>query len=178
MRWLTRDWHGFGGRDMSDAACEAATAAYEEHNDVILPLLPEQLRVFAGEPGPDGYLSLHDGRPEWWAYVPGQSLTLQIFCPLDEPSGYRRVTLQYRGSVELRDADEGELAAWLDDPKTEFLFQEIDIDDGGRFEHRHLLWPIGEFGVRFSDATSISAPATAAAYEKMLATKGVEDADT
>lgn len=162
---------------MSDADYKAASVAYVEHNDAILPSLPEQLRVFAGEPGPDGYVSLHDGRAEWWAYVPGQSLTLQIFC-FDEPSGYRRVTLQYRGSIALRDADEAQLAALLDDPKTEFLFQEIDIDENAGFEHRHLLWPAGEFGVRFSHATLISAPATAADYRRMLATKGIEEADT
>jgi len=177
MRWLTRDWHGSGERDTSDAAYKAATVAYLEHNKAILPSLPEQLRVFAGEPGPDGYLSLHDGRAEWWAYLPGQSLTLQIFC-YDDPSAYRRVVLQYRGSIELRDADEVQLATWLDDTKTEFLYQEIDIDESAGFEHRHLLWPAGEFGVRFSDATLISAPATDTAYRRMLATKGLEDAET
>jgi hypothetical protein len=167
MRWLSRDW--LTGQ-LDDAEYEAADEACRAHNAAIRPLLPEHLRVFAGERDADGYLSLHDCLVEWWTYVPERSLTLQLFC-FEEPRRYRRVTLQYRESVELVGADAAQLAGWLDDPKTEFLHDEMDIIENARFEHRHILSPQGEFGVRFSHAALISTPATQADCDSLFAAK-------
>ena len=103
---------------------------------------------------------------------PDRSLTLQIFCG-DNQIGYRRLTLQYEGHIELAGADLHQLAAWLDEPETEMLYDEIDVIAQDRFEHRHLLWPNGEFGVRFDRAATISTPVGEEVYEQVLAAKGL-----
>jgi hypothetical protein len=67
---------------------------------------------------------------------------------------------------ELFGATEQQIARWLGDGRTELLFQEVDVAPDGRFEHRHLLRPEGEFGVRFADIAVDSMPATAADYDR------------
>ncbi len=152
MRWLTRSWHGSGEHDLTDAEHQQAIDAYRAHNEVIVRDLPPALRVFAGERGSSGYVSLHDGRVEKWDLSPARDEFLLHLRCYDEHGGPLSLGLEYRGGIELLGASPDELRDWLDDPETEFLYDEIDVRDGGRFKHRYLLWPQGEFGVRFSDA--------------------------
>lgn len=158
---------------MADPQYQQATQAYLAHNREVLPALPESLRAFAGEEDAYGFVSLHDGRIEWWALaLPDRSLTLAVFCG-DKQIGYRRLTLQYEGRIELVGTNFAQLAAWLDHPETEMLYDEVDVIAQDRFEHRHLLWPAGEFGVRFDRANTISAPVGEEVYGQVLATKGL-----
>ena len=159
MKWMTRAWHN---GELSWDEEEALDAGYRSHLEAVLPRLPASVRVFAGEPDEAGYVSLHDGVVEWWARDGAKTLTLQIFCGDDLELGYRRLVVQYRGRVEIFGASERELADWLADAETQLLYDEIDVAGDGRFEHRFLLWPRGEFGVRFEDALVVSA---AAAWE-------------
>jgi hypothetical protein len=172
MKWLTRDWQGFG-RELTEAEVEALEAGYRAHIEAVRPRLPAALRLFAGEQDDLGWVSLHDGVVEWWVLDRPRSLTLQLFCG-DGRIGYRRIVLQYRGRVELIGADERDLARWLDDPHTEFLYNEIDILDDRRFEHRHLLWPQGEFGVRFEDVVVVSAPVPGSTFTLVWRRKRLE----
>jgi hypothetical protein len=137
MKWHTRQWHGTEG-GLTEAEWEALDAGYTAHTEAVLPHLPEALRLLSGQPDELGYVSLRDGVVEWWVLDRPRSLTLQLFCG-DLQLGYRRLVLQYRGRIELVGADEQDLRRWLDDTRTEFLYDEVDIVEDGRFEHRHLL---------------------------------------
>jgi len=165
MRWLTRSWIS----NMGTAEHKGAAEAARTHSKAIFPLLPPALKLFAGRPAEaadddregDGYLWLHDGRVEWWAFAPpDRSLTFQVNCFVwfRKSTAYRRVTLQYSQAVELVGADVAQLERWLENPETTFHYDEVDVVGEGRFEHRHLLRPAGEFGVRFSDIALIVAP--------------------
>ena len=97
-----------------------------------------------------------------------RTFTLQVFSG-DLQIGYRRTVIQYR-DAELFGADEATLASWLEDPETEMLQDEIDRREGS-YEHRHLLWPRGEFGVRFGDAVIVTAAATLEQRNALLASR-------
>lgn len=159
MKWYTRAWVN---SELDDEADGRLQAEYLTHIRALMPRLPDALKIFAGEPDQLGYLSLHDGVVEWWTLDGDRSFTVQIVCG-DNQLGYRRIVIQYRGAIELIGTDVAELSSWLDNCKTELYYDEIDICDDGRFEHRHMLlpggeFPTGEFGVRFSEASVISAP--------------------
>jgi hypothetical protein len=62
-------------------------------------------------------------------------------------------------------AGEQELEAWLGDSQTQLIVQEVDALLDGRFEHRHLLWPRGEFAIRFTSIEVATGPASAEEYE-------------
>jgi hypothetical protein len=156
MKWFTRQWHSGG---LSDDEVQARRAGYWSHVDVVRSRLPDALQLFAGQPDEIGRASLHDGRVEWWALDGARSFTLQVICGWVQ-IGYRRLVIQYRGHVELFGASESDIAGWLDDAETELLYDEVDIAADNRFEHRLLLWPRGEFGVRFEDAVVVSAPSS------------------
>lgn len=164
MKWLTRDWHGSGSKDLTEQEVNDATEAYKKHSAAMREHLPAKLAVLAGEPDAHGHLSLHDARVEQWSLTP-VGLVLRVLTP-NHPAGwdrtnpwnYRRCTLTYRGNVELVGATSREAVAWMTDPETQLLYDEIEILPSGQFEHRHLLWPRGEFAVRFDDAEVCSEP--------------------
>jgi hypothetical protein len=139
--------------------------------------LPEALLLFTGQPDEMGYVSLHDGRVEWWVLDATRSLTLQVICG-DPQIGYRRLVIQYRGHVDVFGASESDVAGWLDDAETELLHTEVDIADDNRFEHRFLLWPQGEFGVRFEDVVVVSASASSSTYWLVRRRKKLESSAT
>ncbi|MEJ7893824.1 MAG: hypothetical protein WKF94_14415 [Solirubrobacteraceae bacterium] len=170
MKWMTRGWQC---GDVSDAEGAALEAEYQSHVERLLPRLPDALRVFVGQPDESGYVSLHDGRLEWWASDAPRSFTLQVFCGYDR-LGYRRLVMQYRGRAEVFGASGRDVAGWLNDPQTELLYDEVDIAEDGRFEHRFLLWPAGEFGLRCDDVVVVSAPAPASTYEVLMRRKQLE----
>jgi hypothetical protein len=155
MRWFTRDWHS-GDQQKTD---EAPEEAYARHVSEIAPMLPAPLRMLAA----GTQLNLHDGRITHWSWEPGESLKIQIECG-DLQAGHQRATLEYAGSVEVSGADADTVATWLGGSDTELLYDEIDLLAPGRYEHRHLLWPQGEFAVRFDEAAVLQEPSTPAAY--------------
>lgn len=164
MRWLTRDWHGFGDRPLSKAEVSELEAAYDRHRIAVLPLLPYEFRVLAGEAVDGRYHSLDGGRVESWSLELPQRLMLTVVAP-DGLGGYERLVVDYLAEVELAGATAEEVSAWLEDPQTELVCQEVDALLDGRFEHRHLLWPRGEFAVRFTSIEVATGPATADEYE-------------
>jgi hypothetical protein len=164
MRWLTRDWHGSGENPLSDAEVAEHTAAYERHCEAVLPRLPDDLKTLAGQPIDGHYRNLHDGRVEAWEARLPNRFVLQIVCG-DLCHGYERLRVEYRGA-ELLGVSEYDLAAWLSNERTELLYQEVDALPDGPFEHRHLLWPKGEFGIRFKDIAVTATAVTSDDYDR------------
>jgi hypothetical protein len=163
MRWLTRDLNGAGADELSDAVAAGQRAAYDRHRLAILPRLPDDLRTLAADPVHAPARSLHDGRLETWQADLPDRLVLSVICG-DLQRGYERLRIEYR-HAELVGTDEHRLAGWLADPQTEWLEHEVDALSDGRFEHRHLLWPSGEFAVRFAEISVTAAPATPKEYQ-------------
>lgn len=163
MRWLTRDWHGFGDTPLSKAQVSERETAYERHREAVMPLLPEDFQALAGAPIDGTYHSLDDGRVESWTLEPPERMVLTVVAPADD-GGYERLRVDYHG-VELVGASDQELAVWLGDPQTQLIVQEVDALLDGRFEHRHLLWPRGEFAIRFTSIEVATGPASLEEYE-------------
>jgi hypothetical protein len=83
-------------------------------------------------------------------------------CSQATSSGYEWTTLRYE-SAELIGAGPADLALWFDeDQLTEVGEEEVDLLPGGRFAHRLLLWPEGEFGVAFRRLEIDHQPASSA----------------
>jgi hypothetical protein len=164
MRWLTRDWHGSGGNPLDDAQVAERTAAYARHRETVIRRRPDDLKALAGEPGRGRHWDLHDGRVEAWEARTPERFVLYVVSG-DVRCGYQRLQIEYR-NPELFGATEQELAAWFGDARTELLYQEVDALPDGRFEHRHLLWPEGEFGIRFGDISVTATAATASDYTR------------
>jgi hypothetical protein len=167
MRWLTRDWAGGGGGALDRAQSEQVITAFNAHREEVLPMLPEPLRMMMGarDAAGDTY-DLHDARIESRAAYLPEKLQLQLLC-VDDRGGFRAIDVVYAGRVALTGTNEGELAAWLGNPQTELLYQEADVLGDGRLEHRHLLWPEGEFGVRFTTISVRVTPASSARYHDL-----------
>jgi len=164
MRSLTRDWHGSGENPLTDAEVDEHTAAYQQHREAVLPQLPDDLKTLAGQPIDGHHRNLHDGRVEAWEAELPDRIVLQIVCG-DVRHRYERLQIEYRGA-ELIGASEHNLAAWLGNERTELLYQEVDAIPDGRFEHRHLLWPQGEFGIRFTDISVTATTVTPDDYDR------------
>jgi hypothetical protein len=157
MRWLTTEWVGASGEMLTAEEVDERAAAYQRHLDSLMPQLPDELRALAAA-------GLHDGRLERWEAAMPARLVLLVVCG-DRQRGYERLAIEYR-DAELVAATDHDLSKWFADPDTELLYQELDVLPDGRFEHRHLLWPAGEFAVRFDDARVSSSAATAKDYDQ------------
>jgi hypothetical protein len=79
----------------------------------------------------------------------------------DLQRGYWWTSLDYE-SADLVGAEPEEVWEWLSDGATEIGHEEIEICQDGRFEHRLLLWPQGEFRVRFERVAVDERPASPA----------------
>jgi len=166
MRWLTREWTGGGDDALDGAQAAEVTAAYKEHHAQVLPLLPPPFGMLLGEPDASGcWHTLHDARVESWVADLPRRLELRLICwgpgADDKPEALEII---YSEGVELIGPDEQELAVWLGNPETQFLYDEAEVLPAGCFEHRHLLWPDGEFGVRFGAMAVAASPASAEHY--------------
>jgi hypothetical protein len=135
MRWFTR---GYAQEELEDADWEQRRSDYERHlersgrsSGTARELLPE--------------ISLQDAQLLEFATGPNQELTLKLVCG-DLQRGYERLTLRYR-QAELVGANAEAIRQWLADG--ERVADEIDRTGVG-YEHRILVWPAGEFGVRFT----------------------------
>jgi hypothetical protein len=162
MHWLTRDWHGFGDRPLSKAEAMEREATYDRHRQAVLPLLPDDFKALAGDLIDGRYHSLEDGRVESWELELPQRFVITVVAP-DGEGGYERLEVAYH-DVELVGAAPLELAGWLEDPQTQLIVQEVDALLDGRFEHRHLLWPRGEFAIRFTAVHVATGPASPDEY--------------
>lgn len=142
MKWFTPKWHGYGPgvEPIGPARQRKVVDAYAKHLATIKPTLPKALSRLS-------QVNIHDAKLESWELNEGEELrlTLDLCFP---PS---QVTFLYQGYIKILGPPVDQLAHWLDNPKTVFLYDEIDLARPGIFEHRYLLWPEGEFGIRFRE---------------------------
>ena len=142
MRYFTRAWCT---GEYADAEAMTVVAAYAHHLDGITPRLPPDLRALSR-------VSLHDGRFRAVAFDPSaRHLALLLRCG-DHQRGYFDLSLIYDDVILLDEAPHG-LAALVNDPQAEILYDEVNLLDQDRFEHRLLLWPAGEVTIQFAGLT-------------------------
>jgi hypothetical protein len=133
VQYFTRNW--YAGDD--DADRSITVDAYWRHVDAIADRLPPTVRTFARE------VNLHDGRFRAVTFAPSTGiLELKLRCG-DLEVGYFDLDLTYTG-VHLPNTALARLAATVNNPTAEILYDEIDLDRQGRFVHRLALWPASE----------------------------------
>jgi hypothetical protein len=141
MRWFTRAWRD---GDLGDAYdYQAVIDAYWTHIQELVPTVPPCVRDLA-------HVNLHDGRFEEVAVDPQrQTITLRLVAG-DLQQGYFSLELSYDDAV-LTGMEIGDFKRMIQHPKTEILYDEIDRLASGHYEQRFLMWPHGEFAIRFGD---------------------------
>lgn len=133
MKHLTRDWYEAGHDDDS-------YFTYRRHLTSISESLNAPVLALA-------LSDLHDARFLDVAHDP-ESRTLSLRLRIGfRRIGYADLHLRYLG-VDLL-ADAGDPFALLNDRPSEVIYHEIDVLEGGRFEHRLLLAPSGQVTLRF-----------------------------
>ncbi len=154
MKWFSNAWyHGV----KTEEEFEWPYKFYLEHCSHTTPLVPENLRRFLGEQVNGRHTWIHDATVVEWEDSSPDAFTITWDCPHEQTEDdFERLTVVYSGNVELFDVDSDQIATWLNDPETEFIFDELEIVGEDRFEHRHLMLPKGDFGVRFSTASVTS----------------------
>jgi hypothetical protein len=140
MRFFTRSWaRGEPGPE----AVEEVRRTYRSHIEGLIVRLPLAVEELATA------LDLHDAlirrvTVDRRAAV----LRIELRCG-DLQAGYFDAVLQYSG-VLLEKTDLVTLEGRARDPRTEVLYDEVDIDGDGHLCHRLLFWPDGELEVRFT----------------------------
>jgi len=129
--------------DVSDEEHEAVVARYAAHLAALSPTLPPALQSLAYDP------ALHDAIfGEGTVDHRRQRVVLSLRCG-DQQMGYEDRTLCYDG-VDLGRLDRAVLAAVIDDPETELLYDEIDGSGPEHFVHRILFWPERVIEIHFA----------------------------
>ena len=139
MRFFSREWHS---GDLSDAECDERERRYrEEHLPAILPRLPRALAELARSEADSGeFLGIHDARIRRVVIELGAKNVALELRTGDEGRGYADLDLEFRG-VDLARLDRSLLKRVALDPRTELLYDEVDVEAGGNFVYRVLLWP-------------------------------------
>ena len=131
MRFLTRELHS-GLK--SDRAAKLVAQEYRRHLARLLPRIPQAFREIAQD------ISIHDGLILGvWIDTTARELRLALRCG-DLAIGYFDLDLTYQG-VRVDLLDRAVLQVIARDPKTEVLYDEVDVLDDGVFVHRVLFWP-------------------------------------
>lgn len=149
MRWF----------DRQGLQREAARADYWRHVEELRPQLPEAVRRLALD------INLHDAKIAQWETNEG--VLRAGFKWGDLQVGYWLSTLTYEAAQVRLAAGE---AHWLDDPEIEVLYDEVDVGDDGRFEHRLLFWPRGEIAIRFRSLALETEPLQELDYQRDVPT--------
>ena len=138
MKYFTRAWT----RGESDKKCARTSMRYVRRLQTIWSRLPRSMQRLARR------ISIHDGRPRGGFYdsVAGL-LELRLRCD-DRQGGEIDLVLRYH-AAEFVLGDGPELADILNDPETEFYYDEVDLRRDSRLEHRVLFFPRGEVAIRF-----------------------------
>ncbi len=149
MRWLTRECLTGG---LSDDEWERRYNGYASHLEQIKPHLSHGAELLHPE-----HLNLHDGQPNQWR-LDGDKFQMKVLVG-DEQVGFEWADIEYHDAELFPDTAHNGLARW---PltKREIGEDELTETDTG-YEQRFLLWPDGEFGVRFTSCTVTRQPATA-----------------
>lgn len=140
MRYFTRSWVN---GELAPEAAEEVCLAYRSHVERLVGRLPGAVAELATA------VNLHDAlirRVIVDRQVPG--LRMDLRCG-DMQAGYFDAILRYSG-VLLEETDLVTLEGRARDPRTEVLYDEVDIDGDGYLCHRFLFWPDGELEVRFT----------------------------
>ncbi len=156
MKWLTRAWAS-GGLD--DDEWEAHWRAYRVHCAEVRPRLSGGAERLL-----DG-INLHDAKIHSCHHQPDGALVMRTVLG-DLQVGYEFVELTYL-DAELRVEPRHDGAdVSLTDPKTQILYDEVDVQADGRFVHRVLLSPDGEYEVVFSTLVERREAATPADWSR------------
>lgn len=149
MRYFTRHWYDriqasfFSDVPFTEEESSAPFREYRAHLANIGHLLPSNLLFVAA------HLSLHDGLFKGVAHhQAARQLDIRLRCG-DLPSGYFDLELSYHEATILTEPTVG-LNGLVNNAEYEILYDEVDVADGGVYEHRMLLWPDGEVALRFS----------------------------
>jgi len=139
MKWFTRSW---SRGELDDEESHRRLSDYQRHLKSIAADLDNGAEQLASS------VNLHDAQVKVCDLEEGGSLRLRLLAG-DLQQGYEWLTLIYEGA-DLLGANSDELRTWrLTDRGAELLYDEIDLSEDARYEHRILVWPQGEFGVRF-----------------------------
>ncbi len=148
MRWFTREW-ATGALDESEF--ERRVSEYQQHLEAIRPDLRDGAEQLLS-------VNIHDAQVRSWQLTEDGVLHLRVLAG-DLQRGYEWLDLRYE-LVRLVGASSEDIGGWrLDEPGVELLYDEIDGADGGKYEHRILVSPDGEFGIRFSSVELTRQPA-------------------
>ena len=140
MRYFSRSWaRGELAPEEADEVCRA----YRSHVEGLVGRLPGAVAELATA------VDLHDALIRR-VIVDRRAagLSIELRCG-DQQTGYLDAVLRYSG-VLLEKTDLGTLEIRARDPRTEVLYDEVDIDGDGYLCHRFLFWPDGELEVRFT----------------------------
>ncbi len=139
MKFLTREWvTGV----LTDNEAEDRYAMYQDYVASIKLRLPEGLRSFVEDFG------LIDGLIENIIVDHSMSEIVLLLRCGDRREGYFDAELHYLG-VDFGTTDLTSLRAAAENPETEVLYDEVDID-GSVFTHSYLFWPQHETTIRFN----------------------------
>ncbi len=136
MRYFTRAWY-------SGESTDDAVSRYELRLQEIVAQLPPAVRVLALE------CNLHDALIQKARWNPGGKVLEILLRAGDLQVGYFDLLLRYH-QARIRSPATAELARIVEDPYTEVLYDEVDID-GEDATHTWLFWPAGELEVGFVD---------------------------
>ena len=148
MDFFTPEWvRG----DLSDEESDAIVERYAAHLAALTPTLPPALQTLAHDP------ALHDAIFGRGTVDHSQRrLRLSLRCG-DQQMGYSDRELTYDG-VDVNRLDREVLAAAINDPGTELLYDEVGRSGSGRFVHRILFWPERVIEIHFETFQMRSEP--------------------
>lgn len=139
VRWLTREW---ASGELDDDEWDARWEQYASHCADVRSRLSKDAELLLD-------VNLHDAQHRSFEYSPHETLTVRALMG-DLIVGYEFVELTYM-DAELRVSEVGSVRALrLLHDRTEILYTEVDAEADGRFVHRVLLWPRGEYEVVFT----------------------------
>ncbi|MFF2495364.1 hypothetical protein [Agromyces sp. NPDC058064] len=149
MKWLTREW---ASGSLGDDEWLERWQAYEAHREQVLPSLHSGAERLA-----DG-IDLHDAQVHTFDYRPGAALVMRAHIGHLQ-IGYELLELTFI-DAELRLKHGASIESLrLFNAATEIVYDEIDLEPDGRFAHRILLSPAGEYEVAFTALTEWRAAA-------------------
>lgn len=140
MKWLTREW---ATGQLDDHDYEERWRAQQSHRVAILPRLSHGAEKLVKD------VNLHDAQIHSFEYRPGELLVVRALIG-DLQVGYEFIELSYIDAELGLEAGTTIDSLRLFDTETEILYDEVDVDDSGRFLHNVLLWPRGDYEVSFT----------------------------
>lgn len=149
MKWLTREWAS-GGLD--DEEWDERWENYLAHNDEVLPRLGSGAERLVQD------INLHDAQIHAFEHRADNVLVVRALIG-DLQVGYEFIELAFLDShLRLEPGSTLESLRLLED-ETEIAYDEVDVEANGRFVHRVLLWPRGEYEVVFASLSERREPA-------------------